>query len=236
MKAPFRMNWLTGSAMVCLAAAAWAQPRPAVIELFTSEGCSSCPPAETYLGELSQHREVLALAFHVDYWDDLGWKDRFALPEAVIRQRGYAQTLHRSSVYTPQIVIDGRDDYLGNDRYGIGKSISVARDGIPVSVSIHGAEVQVQLGQEERATTSDVLLIAYLRKSVSAIGRGENAGRTLQEFNIVRAIHNLGRWSGQSETLHSEIASLPRDATDVAVLVQPLGQSPVIGAAACALR
>src|ERR1700683_4871674 len=236
MQSPFKMNCLAAGVLICLATAARAQPRPAVIELFTSEGCSSCPPADSYLGELSQHRDVLALAFHVDYWDDLGWKDPFALREAVPRQRGYAQMLHRSSVYTPQIVIDGRDDYMGSDRSGIRKSISVPRNGIPVGVSIHGGEIQVELGHEDRAATSDVLLIAYLRRSVSAIGRGENAGRTLQEFNIVRAIHNLGRWSGQIETLRSEIATLPQDATDVAVLVQSLGQAPVIGAAACALR
>ena len=231
-----RTRWLAAGTALCLAAQADALPRPAVVELFTSEGCSSCPPAESYLGELAQHRDVLALAFHVDYWDDLGWKDPYALREAVVRQRGYAQRLHRSSVYTPQVVIDGRDDYVGTDRGGIGKSVSAGRTGIAVGVSVHGGEVLVELGEEDQVTASDVLLVAYLRNAVSAIGRGENAGRTLQEFNIVRSIHNLGRWNGKAETLRAQLASLPRDATDAAVLVQPLGQAPVIGAATCALQ
>src|SRR5208282_4725552 len=94
------------SAALCCAATANAQSRPAVVELFTSEGCSSCPPAEAYLGELAQRREVLALAYHVDYWDHLGWHDRFGLPEAVQRQRAYARVLGLSTVYTPQAVID----------------------------------------------------------------------------------------------------------------------------------
>src|SRR5258708_29910268 len=92
-----------------------AQSRPAVVELFTSQGCSSCPPADAYIGELTQRRDVLALTFHVDYWDDLGWRDRFGLPDAVHRQRAYAKVLRLSSVYTPQLVIDGQDNFVGSD-------------------------------------------------------------------------------------------------------------------------
>src|SRR5215472_15938734 len=93
-----------------------AQPRPAVVELFTSEGCSSCPPADAYLGELAGRPDVLALAFHVDYWDDLGWRDRFGLSQAVERQRNYARSLRLGSVYTPQVVVDGSTDYVGSNR------------------------------------------------------------------------------------------------------------------------
>src|SRR5271165_7339833 len=100
---------------VCCTASAFASSRPAVVELFTSEGCSSCPPAEAYVGELAQRADVLALTFHVDYWDDLGWRDRFALPEAVRRQRNYARRLRLSSIYTPQVVLDGRADFVGRD-------------------------------------------------------------------------------------------------------------------------
>src|ERR1700736_1247363 len=105
-----RNRLLAVSVLMCWMAHAQAQSRPALVELFTSEGCSSCPPAEAYIGELAQRHDVLALSFHVSYWDDLGWKDRFALTEAVARQRTYAQNLHRSAVYTPEIVIDGRSD------------------------------------------------------------------------------------------------------------------------------
>ena len=100
------LGFLIAGAFLCGATPVNAQSRPAVVELFTSEGCSSCPPAETYIGELAQRRDVLALAFHVDYWDDLGWRDRFGLPEAVQRQRAYAKSLRLASVYTPQAVID----------------------------------------------------------------------------------------------------------------------------------
>jgi hypothetical protein len=94
--------------LLSLCARASAEGRPAVVELFTSEGCSSCPAAELYTAELAQRSDVLVLAFHVDYWDSLGWSDRFGLAQAALRQRGYAQALRLSSVFTPQVVIDGR--------------------------------------------------------------------------------------------------------------------------------
>src|ERR1700730_16755717 len=93
------LNLLIAGTLLCAAATVNAQSRPAVVELFTSEGCSSCPPAETYIGELAQRRDVLALAFHVDYWDDLGWRDRFGLPEAVQRQRASAKRLRLAPLY-----------------------------------------------------------------------------------------------------------------------------------------
>ena len=229
-------KFMATGALLCFTAAANAQLRPAVVELFTSEGCNSCPAAEAYIGELAQRNDVLALSFHVDYWDDLGWRDRFGLSEAVRRQRVYAQTLRSSSVYTPQVIIDGRDDYLGSDRGAIGRALSRNRSGVPVALSVRDGEVQVQLGAHASGTPSDVLLVAYLRKAVSPIGRGENAGRTLQEFNIVRAIRTLGRWDGQVQGFHAQISSLPPDSTDVAVLVQAPGQAVIIGAATRALR
>jgi hypothetical protein len=213
-----------------------ASPRPAVVELFTSQGCSSCPPADTYIGELTQRRDVLALAFHVDYWDDLGWRDRFGLPDAVERQRAYAKVLRLSSVYTPQVVIDGQGNFVGSDVKSIGRALTGNRDGVAVALAVRDGEVLVDLDAQQKAAPSDVLLVAYLRTAVSPIGRGENAGRTLKEFNIVRDFHSLGRWTGQKQQYHARVDSLPRDSTDVAVLVQPLGQAPIIGAATIALH
>jgi len=222
--------------MLCLANSVRGQTRPAVVELFTSEGCSSCPPAEAYVGELAQRTDVLALVFHVDYWDDLGWRDRFASRQATQRQSLYAQSLHRPSVYTPQIVIDGSTDYVGSDRRSIGSALHGVRSGVPVGVSVIGAEVRVALPAVEQMTPGDVLLVAYLRKAISAIGRGENAGRTLQEFNIVRSVQTLGRWDGRPQTLHAPVSSLPPEVTDVAVLIQSPGQGAIIGATTVALR
>src|SRR5450755_3061304 len=122
-----------------------AQSRPVAVELFTSEGCSSCPPAEAYLGELAQRPEVLALAYHVDYWDDLGWHDRFGLPQAVQRQRAYARALGLSSVYTPQAVVDGQGNFTGSDRRSIAKALEKPRSGVPISLSTSGGEVVVGL-------------------------------------------------------------------------------------------
>jgi hypothetical protein len=227
---------LIAGASLCCAALANAQPRPAVVELFTSEGCNSCPPAEAYIGELAQRHDVLALAFHVDYWDDLGWRDRFELPDAVRRQNVYAKTLRLSSVYTPQVVIDGQHDFVGSDRPSIARALAGNRSGVALALSVHEGEVLVDLGVQEKTAPCDVLLIAYLRAAVSPIGRGENAGRTLKEFNIVREVRSMGRWDGQKQIYRSRVDSLPGDATDVAVLIQPAGQAPIIGAASAAIR
>jgi len=224
------------SASLGFTSAANAQPRPAVVELFTSEGCSSCPPAEAFLGELAQRRDVLALAFHVDYWDDLGWRDRFGLAEAVQRQRVYTKTLRRSSAYTPQVVIDGQADYVGSDRASIGKSLAANRDGVAISLSVRDGQVLIDLGAQANVTASDIVLVGYQRQAVSAIGRGENAGRTLTEFNIVRVIRTLGQWDGKAQQFQARVDSFPADATDVAALVQPAGQGHIIGAAVRTLR
>jgi hypothetical protein len=233
---PSSLQYLIAGTLLCCAPLANAQARPAVVELFTSEGCNSCPPAEAYIGELVQRRDVLALAFHVDYWDDLGWRDRFGLAEAVQRQRSYAKALRLSSVYTPQVIIDGQDNFVGTDRAAIGRALSANRNGVTVALSMRDGDVLIDLGAHEKTPPCDVLLVPYLRTAVSAIGRGENAGRTLTEFNIVRDLRSLGRWDGQQQLYRSPVKSLPRDATDVAVLVQPLGQAPIIGAATLALH
>jgi len=222
--------------MLCCVAVTSAEPRPVVVELFTSQGCSSCPPADAYVGRLSARSDVLALSFHVNYWDGLGWRDRFALAQAVERQNVYARNLSRSSVYTPQLIVDGREDQVGSGGKAVAKALTGTSDGVPVGVSVRDAEVLVEVGAKPGAPPSDVTLVGYLRHAVSVIGRGENAGRTLDEFNVVRTIRTLGVWKGQAETFRVPVASLPADATDVAVLVQPSGQGPIIGAAAHGLR
>jgi len=139
---------MAAAAMLCCVAATNAQPRPVVVELFTSQGCSSCPPADAYVGKLSARSDVLALSFHVDYWDDLGWRDRFALAQSVERQNIYARNLRRSTVYTPQLVVDGRDDSVGSDGKAVARALSENRDGVPVGVSVRDAEVLVEIGAQ----------------------------------------------------------------------------------------
>lgn len=211
-----------------------AEVRPAVVELFTSEGCSSCPPAEAYTVELAQRSDVLALTYHVTYWDDLGWSDRFGLPQATQRQQAYSQGLRLSSVFTPQTVIDGRRSFVGSDRNAIGRDLSVPRDGPPMTVTMRGGELTIGL-PAFRAASADVVLVPYRRSAVTAIGRGENSGRTITEVNIVRSIRTLGRWEGRDGEYQVRIDSLPHDATDVAVLLQSPGEGSIIGAATLAL-
>jgi hypothetical protein len=240
MATPRWLRWVSAAFLGC-ATLAHAEPRPAVVELFTSEGCNSCPPAEAYVGELAGRSDVLALAFHVDYWDDLGWRDRFGLSQSVERQRSYARSLRLSSVYTPEVVVDGRADYVGSNRSGIGNALKEKREGVPVTLSVGDGEADVRLAPREKASREkeaggDVVLVAYLRKAVSAIGRGENAGRTLAEYNIVRAVVPLGRWDGGAQEFRAKLASLPQDTTDVAVLVQSPGQGGIVAAATQRVR
>jgi len=229
-------RWLVALAALCCSMTVSAQSRPVVIELFTSQGCSSCPPAEAYLGQLSARPDVVALAFHVDYWDGLGWRDRFALRQSVERQDSYARSLRHSTVYTPELIIDGRFDAVGADARAIARALAEPRNTVPLMVSLHDAAVLVDLGPQPQSAACDVWLVAYLRHATSAIGRGENAGRNLEEFNIVRDVHNLGAWKGERQAFRVPLSSLPADSTDVAVLIQPVGQGPIIGAAAHALR
>ncbi len=237
---------MLGSLRACLAlgllvgaTAAAADSRPAVIELFTSQGCSSCPPADALLGELARRPGVLALSFHVKYWDELGWRDRFAIDAAAQRQTGYSRILGHSSVYTPQGILDGRSDFVGSDRGGIEAGLRGERTGVPVSLTTGDGELMVRLGGGRCLAPSDVLLVTYLRKAVSAIGRGENSGRTLQEFNVVRSIRAVGHWNGSPSSFRVSLSSLPGDATDVALLVQipgpGAGPGQIIGAASHAL-
>jgi hypothetical protein len=226
---------IVGAAMCC-ALASGAAARPAVVELFTSQGCSSCPPADAYLGSLSTRSDVIALAFHVTYWDSLGWRDRFALAQSDERQNRYARALHRPSVFTPQLIIDGTQDSLGSGVASISNALNQPREGVAVRLEVEDGQIRIGLSARAGVDASEVVIIAYLRHATSAVGRGENAGRRLDEFNIVRAIRSLGAWKGDARSFQLPIASLPSDATDVAVLIQCDGQRAILGAAARALR
>jgi hypothetical protein len=220
-----------------------AQSRPTVVELYTSEGCSSCPPAEAQIGRLAQQPDVIALAFHVDYWDDLGWRDRFGLPESVARQRQYARTLHLPSVYTPQLVIDGQRDLVGGggdnsirNGIGSGSGSSNTKPGVPLALSMDDGSLTITLGAQTQPAACDVLLVSYLPEATSKVTRGENAGRELHEFNIVRSVRTLGSWQGEARSFIVPLTALAADATGAAVLVQQRGQGPIIGAATRLLR
>jgi hypothetical protein len=238
MLKPASLRSCCGLALLLAASAADAESRPTVVELYTSEGCSSCPPAEAQIGKLSKQDGIIALAFHVDYWDSLGWHDRFDFPEATARQQQYAHSLHLASVYTPQLVIDGqRDEVGGGDGIGAG---SAKAPGVPLAISVQNDNVVVALGaqppQQPRSGPCDVLLLGYLPEAVSKVTRGENAGRELHEFNIVRSVRKLGSWQGEGESFSVPLTALAADATGVVVLVQQRDQGPIVGAASRLVR
>jgi hypothetical protein len=229
-------SWLIAGGLALGAGVSAAGPRPAVVELFTSEGCSSCPPAEAYLEELARRPDVLALSFHVDYWDGLGWSDRFGLRDAVTRQRAYATALHLGGYYTPQVVIDGQREFVGSDRGAITRALNDPRSGTAITLAVGDGRVSIDIADDPAGVASDVVVLTYRRSAVTAVGRGENAGRRLTEVNIVRSINTAGRWDGRRQRLLVPLESLPADATDLAVLVQTSGQSRITGSATVPVR
>ncbi len=229
--------WARYGAMLMLAAAAGAVAgaRPAVVELYTSQGCSSCPPADALLGEISARPDVLALAFHVDYWDKFGWRDPFSLPVARERQLNYVRHFGQDGLYTPDMVIDGQVDILGVDRQGLLHRLEAPRSGVPVHAHVQAEELIVGVDAASGAWASEVILIGYAPSAVTVIARGENAGRALHEVNIVRSFTTLGLWHGEAAEWRVRLDTLPADAARVAVLVQQPGTGPIIGALSAAL-
>jgi hypothetical protein len=206
---------------LCLAlpiAPVQATERPTVVELFTSEGCSSCPPADALLAELAKRADVLALSFHVDYWDRLGWKDPFSSRAATDRQNRYAKLLKLATVYTPQIVVDGRWEAVGSDRADVERALELARrdpSEVPVTLALDHGQAQIALGRGGDRVAASVLLIGFDRRHVSAVKRGENSGRTLAHVDVVRGLEEIARRSA------GEIAvAIPWRCDRVAAVVQ----------------
>lgn len=173
---------------------------PVIVELFTSEGCSSCPPADALLMQLSQKQEVdgaqvIALGFHVDYWDDLGWKDRFSSPLFTQRQKAYRDAMHLRSCYTPQMVVNGTEEFLGSDqnaaRTAIRDAAKVPMFPLTIQVKIKGDAIDITITQST-ANTGDVYLALTESQLVSEVKNGENAGRKLPHSPVVRELRKVG--------------------------------------------
>jgi hypothetical protein len=222
-----------------------AEPR-AVVELFTSQGCSSCPAADQLLGELSKDPDVLALSLPIDYWDYLGWKDTLADARHSARQKAYSQMRGDRAVYTPQIVINGIAQALGSDKSAIERAVTQSRRNaailsVPVSLSIDKGAVTVKTaGNHADARTAEVWLCPLTRAVQVHIGRGENHGKTVTYTNVVRGWIKLGTLAGKDETWNVPIGELESSGADaLAVLVQagtPDKPGAMIGAALSAIR
>ncbi|HYM34414.1 MAG TPA: DUF1223 domain-containing protein [Steroidobacteraceae bacterium] len=178
---------------ICVASAAHAQP--VVVELFTSQGCSSCPPANANLAAIANRPDVLALSFGVTYWDYLGWKDTFAKPEFTARQVGYERGLGHSGPFTPQIVVNGSSDTVGNELGEVQRLVSTARLDGP-QINLDGSTVSIS--STASAIGADVWLVRYEPRTIEvSVARGENEGVTLPHRNVVRELTRLGTWSGK---------------------------------------
>src|SRR5581483_11984051 len=180
------------------------QPR-AVLELFTSQGCSSCPAADKLLGELRQDPSVIAMSLAVDYWDYLGWKDTLALHGHTNRQRAYAHMRGESGIYTPQIVVNGRTPALGSDKAEIERAIQQTKANpdtlsLPVSLSVTDGQLTVSAPAKDKSPAGEVWLCPISKTVQVPIGRGENHGRTLTYYNVVRRWVKLGDWNGTAQT------------------------------------
>ena len=208
---------------------------PVVLELFTSQGCSSCPPADALLGKLAKRTDVLPLAFHVDYWDYIGWKDPYGFKEATERQYGYGRSLGLNMVYTPQMVIDGSQDVVGSDEAAIVRGIAASTIRKKLKRSIlkdaKGAyKVAIPAG-EVSAGGASVYIALYDRAHRTEVKRGENEGNLLTEFNIVREWRKIGEWKGAAEEIALNLEPDSSDYDACAVIVQDGDHGPVRGAA-----
>jgi hypothetical protein len=203
-------------AFLCSAAAlASAEPR-AVIELFTSQGCSSCPAADKVLGELSADPSLVTMSLPVDYWDYLGWKDTLALHGHSDRQRAYAGARGDREVYTPQVVVNGVLHVLGSDKSAIENAIAQTQRNpavlsLPVTMSVADGKVTVNVPAAHGEYRSGEVWLCPISKKVAVqIGRGENHNRTLTYHNVVRRWIRLGDWNGQAQTFSLPVNDIPK--------------------------
>lgn len=236
-----RSALLGAAAAAILGPSASATPPPAqplsgpwAVELFTSQGCSSCPPADAQLGRLRDRPDIVALSFHVDYWDYIGWKDPFAGRAMTDRQRAYARVLKQRYVYTPEMVVDGIVHESGVTQRSVDDMLAAAqrrsaRRATPQLVRMMGKPLAITLAAfEVEGPPADVILAVYDPRHSTPVPRGENTGHTLENYNVVRRLETVGRWDGSARTF-----TVPADSFQpgqgIAVLVQHADHGAIIG-------
>lgn len=234
-------------AFVAIVRPAHADPR-AVVELFTSQGCSSCPPADKVIGELSKDPSIIALSMPIDYWDYLGWKDTLADSRFSARQRAYSRVRGDREVYTPQAVVNGAVHVIGSDREAIESAIEeTVRNGsvmsVPVRMAIDGHALTVTVagaGEHALRKHGEVWICSISRAVPIAIGRGENSGRELTYYNVVRNLLKVGDWNGVAGTWSVPLDNILREDIDGAVAYVQDGSrerpGPMLGAAYTSLH
>ena len=215
--------------------AATTGPKPVVVELFTSQGCSSCPTADDYLGELARRNDVVALSFHFDYWDYIGWKDPFGSAAGTARQRDYGRALGLHMVYTPQMIVDGRADAVGSDKDAVERLIAATkrRDRVDIGFSIDEmGRLFVELPDHPLAGMATVWLAVFDKQHKTDVARGENSGATLSDYNVVRELRRVGNWPGRAVQLPVAMAPDAGAKHDGCAIIVQLGETgPVLAAA-----
>ena len=244
LKPPF--SFVVGSSLLAAASAiflmpasrAQTAPQPVLAELFTSQGCSSCPEADRIWGELQKRNDVIALSFNIDYWDYIGWKDTLAKHENTLRQQAYSRAMPTRQVYTPQVIIDGLKDVVGNERQKLLNAIDAqfakSRGERPdVFLSKSGDTVHIRIGSGEAEQSATVWVAHTIASMTVKIGSGENGGRLMTYTNVVRDFASAGTWNGQRLTLQVPArGSDTSETTDgIAVWVQSGSHGQVLGAA-----
>lgn len=212
---------------------------PVVVELFTSQGCSSCPPADQLLGELAERDDVLPLSMHVTYWDYIGWADPFALEAVTERQRAYAHSLGTRRPYTPQMVVDGMHDVIGSYRERVLATIETAAAGsakLPVGFTREGTALSAALPQAALDAPATVWLVLFDTAHATAVARGENGGRKLTNYNVVRVFRSLGTWDGNAGEIALGLGPEALAHDGCAILVQQGPTGRILGAAAIDLK
>jgi hypothetical protein len=221
-----------------VASAGAAQSRPAVIELFTSQGCSSCPTADAFMEELAAMPDVLSLSYNVDYWDYLGWRDTLATAANSQRQYDYAKARGDMDVYTPQIICDGQSHYVGSNKTAILAAIDRVRaakplNWVPMAIERHGDEFMITAGTAQAARPNGTIWLMSVMPRVSVeVERGENAGQKLTYYNVVRNITPGGMWHGEPLALNLPVKGVFKDCCTACVaLLQSGSVGPIMGAA-----
>ncbi len=223
--------FMAAAAFVSFGAATQAQSNLVVVELYTSQGCSSCPPADALLNELAERDDVLPLALHVDYWDYIGWKDQFANPKFTKRQKSYAHAAGKHMIYTPQMIVGGQDHLVGNKPMYLAKLIEThAAQPVAVALSLRRDGGAVIVSAPAVTGLGDMLvqLVRYLPEKTVDIGRGENAGRTITYSNVVTDWQVLGPWDGSSSLMMRAEAA---GSDPVVIVLQKAGHKAIIAAA-----
>jgi hypothetical protein len=206
----------------------------ALVELFTSQGCSSCPPADAYMEELRHEKGVLALSYNVDYWDYLGWRDTLAAPEHSQRQYDYAKSRGDMDVYTPQAIVNGGNHFIGADRKKIAPAITTAQAAsaswTPVTIAEKGSEISVSIAAGKAPPEATVWFMAVAPSVKVKIDRGENSGKEIVYSNVVRKLLPMGMWDGADTKLTFKKDSvLTKDSKACVAIVQEGKAGRILG-------